>query len=142
MRHHQFVLVSLWAALASTTAWGQFVKGNEAVTVLPDGKTKVVMPPLPLSGPARNTKPCAATGGCNAGPWHMVETEAGLQECTEPFARPGTCRPSTFGTRKLSRLWVARKGTSWLWCQYPDLGSKCVDMAAKPPMNLPTSAVQ
>lgn len=72
----------------------------------------------------------------------MVETREGLRECTEPFARPTSCRPSTYGSRKLSRLWIVKKGSTWLWCQYPDLASKCVDMNARPPTNLPYDAVQ
>lgn len=127
-------------ALAATTAGAQFVKGNEAVTVMPDGTRKVEMP-SPSAASSR-ASPCAATAGCHAGPWHMVETPEGLRECTEPFARPTTCRNSTYGAQKLSRLWVTKRGSTWLWCQYPDLGKKCVDMNARPPMNLPVSAVQ
>ncbi len=137
---HLFALVVL--ALAATTTSAQFVKGNEAVKVMPDGSKKVETPPLPATGPATKAKPCAADAGCHPGPWHMVETSAGLRECTEPFARPTTCRESTYGTQKLSRLWIAKKGPAWLWCQYPDIAGKCVDMNARPPLNLPTSAFQ
>ena len=45
-------------------------------------------------------------------------------------------------TQKIARLWVVKKGTAWLQCQYPDLGSKCVDMSARPPANLPYDAIQ
>lgn len=124
-------------ALATTTASAQFVKGNEAVRVMPDGSKKVDTPPLV----GTRATPCAAAAGCHPGPWHMVETTAGLRECTEPFARPTTCRESTYGTQKLSRLWIAKKGATWLWCQYPDMSGKCVDMNARPPLNLPVSAV-
>jgi hypothetical protein len=127
-------------ALASASSIAQFVKGNEAVKVMPDGTKKVETPPS--SSAASKTKPCAANAGCHPGPWHMVETADGLQECTEPFARPTTCRDSTYGSQKLSRLWIAKRGSTWLWCQYPDLGKKCVDMKARPPLNLPVSAVQ
>jgi hypothetical protein len=136
---HALALVAL--ALASTTAAAQFVKGNEAVKVMADGRKKVETAPLP-AGPIRNTRPCNATAGCNAGPWHMVETSDGLMECTEAYARPGTCRKSTYGTQKLSRIWVVKSGTHWLQCQRPDLGSKCVNMFARPPANLPFDAVQ
>ncbi len=127
------------AALASlgANACAQFVKGNEAVSVSPSGR-KVETPPILAS----MGKPCAAAANCHAGAWHMVETAAGLVECTEPSARPTTCRASTYGTKKLPRLWVVKKGAAWLWCQYPDLGSKCVDMSARPPANLPYDAVQ
>lgn len=137
-------LVSVCVSLAavSTAASAQFVKGNEAVKVLPNGTKKVQTPPIPVEGPASKTRPCAANAGCHAGAWHMVETTTGLVECTEPFARTGTCRESTYGSRKLARLWIAKKGSAWLWCQYPDLASKCVDMGARPPSNLPYDAVQ
>jgi hypothetical protein len=136
-------LVALFAiALAATTASAQFVRGNEAVRVMPDGTKKVETPPVPATGSASKSKPCAADAGCHAGPWHMVETSAGLRECTEPFARATSCRDSTYGAQKISRLWIAKKGSTWLWCQYPDISAKCVDMNARPPLNLPVSAVQ
>jgi hypothetical protein len=72
----------------------------------------------------------------------MVETADGLVECTEPSARPTTCRASTYGTQKLPRLWVVKKGTAWLWCQYPDPKKTCVDMAARPPANLIVAITQ
>lgn len=120
-----------WSHAGSASA--QFVKGNEAVRL-----GAVELPPLPASA----GKPCRADGRCHAGAWHMVETPAGLAECTEPYARLGTCRQSTYGTEKLSRLWIVKKGPTWQWCQYPDLDSKCVGIYARPPANLPYSAVQ
>lgn len=129
-------------ALVTTTTSAQFIKGNDAVKEMPDRARNVQTPPLPTTGAATTAKPCAANAGCHAGPWHMVETSAGLRECTEPFARPTTCRESTYGSQKLSRLWIAKKGAVWLWCQYPDIAGKCVDMHARPPLNLPVSAIQ
>ncbi|WP_088278532.1 hypothetical protein [Ideonella sp. A 288] len=129
-------------ALASSMVTAQYVKGNEAVRVLADGTRTVLTPPLPTTGPIRSTTPCRADGGCNGGPWHMVETKDGLVECTEAYARPGTCRKSTYGTAKLIRLWVVKIGDKWLQCQRPDTSSKCVDMRAPPPTNLPYPAVQ
>jgi hypothetical protein len=123
--------------LVGTAAHAQFVKGNEAVTVTAAGK-KVETPPMPGSV----GKVCGANANCHAGSWRMVETESGLVECTEPWARPGSCRASTYGTQKLRRLWVVKRGSDWLQCQYPDLGSKCVPMFARPPANLPFDAVQ
>ncbi|MCB2021213.1 MAG: hypothetical protein KDG44_10450 [Burkholderiaceae bacterium] len=134
------ITVAAVLAFVAGTASAQFVKGNEAVKVMPDGTKKVETPPS--SAAASKGKPCAANAGCHPGPWHMVETADGLRECTEPFARPTTCRDSTYGSQKLSRLWIAKRGSTWLWCQYPDLGKKCVDMNARPPLNLPVSAVQ
>ena len=53
-------------------------------------------------------------------------------ECTEVYARAGTCRESTYGTQKLSRLWILKSGSAWLQCQYPDLKSKCVSISQEP----------
>ena len=142
MKVVQFIVVCAATVVGSSTALAQFVKGNEAVKVAADGSKKVETPLVPSTGPASKTKPCAADAGCNAGPWHMVETAIGLRECTEPFARATSCRDSTYGAKKLSRLWIAKRGSTWLWCQFPDLAGKCVDMNARPPSNLPVSAVQ
>lgn len=128
--------------LSAAPSHGQTVKGNEAVEALPNGTRRVETAPLPGTGPIRNTKPCQAAAACHAGAWHMVETTDGLVECTEAYARPGTCRTSSYGTKKISRLWVVKSKGKWLQCQYPDLKSKCVDMFARPPANLPFDAVQ
>ena len=90
---HLLALVAL--ALAATTASAQFVKGNEAVKVMPDGTKKVETPP---TAGALLAKPCpAATPGCSGGGWKMVETPEGLMECTEVFAEDlkGDLRPDT-----------------------------------------------
>jgi len=122
-------------AVAATDSFAQFVKGNEAVKVLPNGGKQVETPPT--TG-ALLAKPCpAAQAGCSGGGWKMVETSDGLVECTEIYARPGTCRSSTYGTAKLSRLWVVKSGQQWMHCQYPDMSSKCVGVKS-----LPFSAVQ
>jgi hypothetical protein len=127
-------LVFVSSALVCLAAQAQYVKGNEAIQ---PGK-KVETPPVPASV----GKVCAANGTCYAGSWHMVETKAGLVECTEAFARAGSCRTSTYGTEKLRRIWVIKKGHTWLQCQYPDLSSKCVELFARPPANLPYDALQ
>lgn len=130
---HLLALVAL--ALAATTASAQFVKGNEAVKVMPDGTKKVETPPLPA---ATLGTPCAADNpACTASGWRMVETPDGLRECTEIYARPGTCRPSTFGTEKRPRLWIVKTRGQWMQCQLPDIASKCVSTKA-----LPYSAIQ
>jgi hypothetical protein len=136
------LIVCAVLAAASTPSLGQFVKGNEAVKVMPDGTKRVETAPLPTTGPIRSTKPCAATEKCHGGAWLMVETSDGLVECTEAYARPGTCRTSSFGTTKLLRLWVVKSGETWLQCQLPDVTSKCVNMFARPPGNLPYPATQ
>lgn len=135
MKIVQSLLVCAALAAASTASFAQFVKGNEAVKVMPDGSKRIETPPLPS---ASLGKPCpAAQAGCAGGGWLMVETNTGLVECTEIYARPGTCRTSTYGTEKWSRLWIVKSGSQWMQCQYPDLASKCVSTKS-----LPTGAVQ
>jgi hypothetical protein len=130
---HLLAIVAL--ALASASSMAQFVKGNEAVKVMPDGTKKVETPP---QAGALLAAACPATrNGCAGGGWMMVETDSGLMECTEIYARPGTCRAPTYGAQKLSRLWIVKTREEWKQCQYPDLGSKCVSTKA-----LPFSAVQ
>jgi hypothetical protein len=130
---HALALVAL--AFVSTTAAAQFVKGNEAVKVMPDGRKKVETPPLPSVSLGT---PCpAAKAGCAAGGWKMLETEDGLVECTEVFARPGTCRASTYGTEKRSRVWVVKLKGQWTQCERPDVTGRCVSLKS-----LPISSVQ
>ena len=131
------ILVALLGAASCASVQAQFVKGNEAVRVTAAGP-KVETPPVRASV----SKVCAADATCHAGSWRMVETDAGLVECTEPYARAGSCRKSTYGAQKLSRVWVVKKGPTWLQCQYPDMASKCTEMFARPPANLPFDAVQ
>lgn len=121
--------------LQAGVAEAQFVKGNEAVHIAPDGSRRVETPPV---GNALLAKPCAAARpGCRGAGWHMVETVDALQECTEPYARPTTCRPSTYGKEKRSRLWIVKHNGQWMQCQRPDVQSRCVSTKA-----LPYSAVQ
>ena len=135
MKSVQLIVACVLFAAATPAAMAQFVKGNEAVKVMADGSKKVETPP---TAGALLAPPCPATRtGCAGGGWKMVETTAGLMECTEVYARPGTCRASTYGAEKRSRLWVVKKGASWLQCQYPDISSHCVSLKV-----LPFSAVQ
>ncbi len=128
-------LVLALTVILASPAHAQFVKGNEAVAISADGTRKVDTPPLPAAtlGP-----PCKATNpACTSRGWLMVETEAGLSECTEYYARPGTCRASTYGSEKRPRLWVVKVKGTWLQCDRPDLDSKCISLKA-----LPTSIIQ
>jgi hypothetical protein len=135
MKRVPFVIAIVVAAALPAGAMAQFVKGNEAVRLLPDGTKKVETPPLPA---ATLAAPCAAEKpACTASGWRMVETVEGLRECTEIYARPGTCRPSTYGTEKRPRLWIVKMRGQWMQCQLPDLNSKCVSTKA-----LPYSAIQ
>ena len=142
MRKILRLAVVMAAAAASFAAPAQTVKGNAAVKVMPDGTKRVETPPLPATGPLQSTPPCAADANCHGGAWLMVETKDGLVECTDAYARPGTCRASSYGKTKLLRLWVLKSGDTWLQCQLPDLASKCVNMFARPPGNLPYPATQ
>jgi len=124
-------LVALSAlALAATGACAQFVKGNEAVSPNPDGTIRVETPPLPK---ATLGKPCpSANAACTASGWRMVETAEGLRECTEIYARPATCRASSFGAEKRPRLWIVKSKGQWLQCERPTLGSRCVSTQTLP----------
>lgn len=135
--HPYLRVVAMSTLLAATSlAQAQFVKGNEAVRVTADGKPVVESHPLPTG--TTLPPPCPADKpGCAGGGWLMVETPNGLMECTEFYARPGTCRPSRYGSEKRARVWVVKFGGQWLQCQHPDLNSKCVSTKS-----LPIAAVQ
>ncbi len=128
-RVHLIVAIAVAAAVPAG-AMAQFVKGNEAVHVMPDGTKKVETPPIPGGG---LPPPCPAEkAGCAGGGWRMVETKDGLRECTEIHARPGTCRASTYGAEKRPRVWIVKSGGQWMQCSWPDLGRKCVSTTAFP----------
>jgi hypothetical protein len=130
MKLIRMVVASAIAAALCGGTMAQYVRGNEAVLVMADGTKKVETPPIPSAG---LPPPCPAEkSGCAGSGWRMVETNAGLQECTEIYARPGTCRASTYGTEKRSRLWIVKSSGQWMQCQRPDLGSKCVSTKALP----------
>jgi hypothetical protein len=130
MRVVQLVVVFAALVVGHSAALAQFVKGNEAVKVLADGSKKVETPPLPTASLAA---PCPAQkAGCAGSGWRMVETVEGLRECTEIYGRSGTCRPSTYGIEKRSRLWIVKTNGQWMQCQRPDLGSKCVSTKSLP----------
>lgn len=135
MRAVRRLLAMIALVIASTSSMAQFVKGNEAVKVMPDGTKKVETPPI---AGALLTKPCPAINpACTGGGWKMVETDAGLMECTEVYARPTTCRASTYGAEKRSRVWVVKTGAAWKHCTLPELSKACVSIKS-----LPTPAVQ
>ena len=128
-----FALIAL--ALAASAASAQFVKGNEAVRVMTDGTKKVEVPPLPsvaLGSPCPANKP-----GCAGGGWEMLDRDSGLVGCTQVFARPTTCRPSTYGVEKRSRTWIVKVNGQWVQCAQPDISGNCVNLKS-----LPVSAVQ
>lgn len=122
-------LAALTALVLTTTgSSAQYVKGNEAVTRTASGTTRVETPPLPK---ATLGQPCPATRpSCTPSGWRMLETSEGLRECTELYARPGTCRPSSYGTEKRPRLWIVKSKGQWLQCERPTLDSRCVSTKA------------
>ena len=135
MKALQFIAVCMPLVAASSTTFAQFVKGNEAVKVMPDGSKKVETPPLPSVSLGA---PCPASkAGCAGGGWKMLESADGLVECTEVFARPSTCRSSTYGSEKRSRVWIVKVKGNWTQCALPDVDAKCVALKS-----LPISAVQ
>ena len=134
MKPHAQWLALIALSLATSAASAQFVKGNEAVRVMADVTKKVEVPPLPsvaLGSPCPAAKP-----GCAGGGWKMLESDSGLVECTEIFARPTTCRPSTYGVEKRSRVWIVKVKGQWVQCAQPDISGKCVSLKS-----LPVSAV-
>ncbi len=135
MKTHAQIFTLIALVLATSAASAQFVKGNEAVKMMADGTKTVEVPPLPsvaLGSPCLAAKP-----GCAGGGWKMLESKSGLVECTEIFARPTTCRPSTFGVEKRSRAWIVKVKGQWMQCAQPDISGKCVSLKG-----LPVSAVQ
>ena len=135
MKPHAQWTALIALALATSAASAQFVNGNEAVRVMTDGTKKVEVPPLPsvpLGSPCPANKP-----GCAGGGWKMLDSDSGLVECTEVFARPMTCRPSAYGVEKRSRTWIVKVEGQWLQCAQPDISGKCVSLKS-----LPVSAVQ
>jgi hypothetical protein len=135
MKVLQLLVVCTFLAAASSATFAQFVKGNEAVKAMPDGSKTVETPPLP-SVPLG--APCPASkAGCAGGGWKMLESADGLVECTEVFARPSTCRASTYGSEKRSRVWIVKVKGNWTQCPLPDVDAKCVSLKS-----LPISAVQ
>ncbi len=135
MRVLYLLTIGVACAAVPMVSTAQFVKGNEAVKIAPDGSKRVETPPLPAVSLGT---PCPASkAGCAAGGWKMLESKDGLVECTEVFARPGTCRPSTYGSEKRSRAWIVKLNGTWMQCVLPDLTGKCVSLTS-----LPISAVQ
>ena len=112
---HLLALVAL--ALAATTASAQFVKGNEAVKVMPDGTKKVETPPVPR--PPLGASLAPHNPAARPAAWRMVETADGLLECTEIYARPAPVAPSTYGTEKLLASVDGQGRGQWLQCQLP-----------------------
>ena len=74
MKLAQLIVVAILTAAGSPAALAQFVKGNEAVKVMPDGSKKVETPPTAGDRPGQEARFCATRAGCWAGGWHMVET--------------------------------------------------------------------
>ena len=113
-------------ALGVDSVYAQFVKGNEAVTVMPDGSKQVETPPLPPASLGQAV-PRRASGLRGRRLEDGRDRRAACMECTEFYARPGTCRASTYGTREASRVCGSSSHKSPVAAMpVPDLASKCV----------------
>ena len=83
------VALGLFGLTQHPESRAQFVKGNEAVTVMADGQKRVETPPIP---PAGLSAPCPADkAGCVASGWRMVETAEGHR--AQPVGRGPATEP-------------------------------------------------
>ena len=90
------LLAMVALALAGASSMAQFVKGNEAVKVMPDGTKKVETPPLP---PATLAAPCSADKpACTASGWGKAFANARKStHALEPAAHRPTARRNAPG---------------------------------------------
>ena len=85
MKAVRHLLALLAIAVVCTGASAQFVKGNEAVKVMPDGTKKVETPPLPsttLGAPCAADKPA-----CTASGWLLGRGGGGQRVCGHGMLR-------------------------------------------------------
>ena len=118
-------------------------QGNEAVQLMPDGTKRVETPPLPTTGPIQVDQ--ALRRGRELPWWRLAdafETQDGLLGARKRTRDRAPAVRIDHGTTRLLRLWVVKSGGAWLQCQLPDIASRCVNMAARPPANLPYPAVR
>ena len=94
---------------------------NEAVRIDRTGERTVQLPPgsnvtrLPAQAPPPD-----------GGTVYMIETEAGLVECTHRWYRKDECRAATFGKLRVMRAWVVKRGGTWWQCSLPSTDAKCL----------------
>jgi hypothetical protein len=114
------VLIGIGASAPARAADYSAV-ANEAVRADRDGRHAVQLPP------GSNVKklppqPAPADGGIV----YMIETEAGLAECTHRWYRDDECRPATLGKLRLMRAWIVKRGGRWWQCSLPSKDAKCL----------------
>ena len=94
---------------------GPTFPGNEA-THIEGGTQRVELPPLSKAAQGfvraggKGTKPVGQSEV------YMIETKAGLVECSLPFFSESACAPSTLGQVKRNRFWTVKLAGAWVHC--------------------------
>lgn len=121
-------LIAAVAALCCVTAGAQpkgpTVPYNEAVKVV-GGKRLVQLPPMSNDDKVSFYEPGFSKGDRYIG-IYMIETEAGLVECVDPLYHARSCKPSTYGAKKLNRTWIVQRAGEWQMCQGPQRVERCL----------------
>lgn len=111
-------------AAAGAQPKGATVPYNEAVKVI-SGQRQVQLPPM-----SNDDKASLYEHGFSKGDRYvsiyMIETAAGLVECVDPLYHERSCRPSTYGTKKLNRTWIVLRAGEWQMCQGPQRVERCL----------------
>jgi hypothetical protein len=114
----------LCGAAAVAQPKGATVPYNEAVKVI-GGQRKVQLPPM-----SNDDKVSFYEAGFSKGDQYigiyMIETGAGLVECVDPLYHTRSCRPSTYGMKKLNRVWIVMRAGEWQMCQGPQRVERCL----------------
>lgn len=119
-----------WAALAAAGSMasavaqdqaGPVVRYNEAVRLVA-GKRVVELPPGNPHYP--NLKP-SPIGKAGSSLRYMIETQAGLVQCTSTQWTAESCEPSDHGTKRRARTWVVKVQGAWKGCIGLDAPKEC-----------------
>lgn len=108
---------------------GPVVAYNEAVRVI-NGKRVVQLPPRNPYGTKVFVPRFDGVYKPHAG--YMIETEAGLVQCTVPFFEKEGCEPSTYGIKRTNRRWIVLRGGEWQACTGVEQPKKCRAVYPKP----------
>lgn len=114
---------------AATAPAGPVVAYNEAVRVV-NGKRVVQLPPRNPYGTKEYVPKLSGAYKPPAG--YMIETEAGLMQCTVTFFDKDGCEPSTYGSKRAMRTWIVLRGGEWQGCIGIDQPKKCRAVYPKP----------
>ncbi|MBI5792585.1 MAG: hypothetical protein HZA63_14035 [Rhodocyclales bacterium] len=96
-----------------TVGAGPVVAYNEAVRIV-NGKRVVQLPPLNPYNPKQFVPP--ANSHAMRMHAYMIETQAGLVQCTVPFFAKEGCEPSDYGRQQRLRTWVVFRNGEWQGC--------------------------